>query len=346
MSWFCRLALIGIFWNFVGHAAAEETPHSVPLHRTATARFAGLEEGREAITRRDTFTGALSKFDLESRLKTNEPVEVADLLKLYADNVTEWPPEDRAKVQAALEFVRERSAGLDLKLPETVWMVRTTGKEEANAAYCRGPAIVLPEPLIRQREAGLQRLVAHELFHVLSTHDAELRRDLYKLIGFTLCDPIELPASLRDRKITNPDAPRMDCTITLELADDERVVATPVLLAKGERYDATSGKSLFDYLDFKLLVVSEQDGRFRAALDDAGEPRLLDPRAVASYAEQIGKNTGYIIHPDEILADNFAHLIMQTDRLPTPEIVERMEARLRAGKAESTTQAQANSEKQ
>lgn len=345
MLWFYRCIWSALVCAWAVQVAAEDAPHSVPLHRTATARFAGLEEGREAITRRDAFTAALSKFDLESRLMTSEPVEVADLLKLYADNVTTWPAEDREKVQAALEFVRERAAGLDLKLPETVWMVRTTGKEEANAAYCRGPAIVLPEALIRQREAGLQRLVAHELFHVLSTHDAELRRDLYQLISFTLCDPIELPASLRDRKITNPDAPRLDSTIALELADGERVIATPVLLAKSERYDATSGKSLFDYLDFKLLVVSEQDGQLKAALDEDGEPRLLDPRAVASYAEQIGKNTGYIIHPDEILADNFAHLIMQTDRLPTPEIVERMEARLRREKEESTTEAQRHSEK-
>ena len=86
-----------------------------------------------------------------------------------------------AAVLKAVETVRERLGEIVLPLPETVSIIRTTGKEESGAAYCRGPAIVLPANLIRQGEAGLARLVAHEMFHVLSSHNADLRREYLAL---------------------------------------------------------------------------------------------------------------------------------------------------------------------
>ena len=36
------------------------------------------------------------------------------------------------------------------------------------------------------------------------------------------------------------------------------------------------------------------------------QPVLLDPEDLPDYHRRIGRNTNYIIHPDEILADNFA----------------------------------------
>ena len=59
-----------------------------------------------------------------------------------------------------------------------------------------------------------------------------------------------------------------------------------------------------------------------------GQPHLLDAEKTASYHEQIGKNTRYIIHPDEILADNFVHLVNQTKDLPSPKIVASMRKKL------------------
>jgi hypothetical protein len=38
----------------------------------------------------------------------------------------------------------------------------------------------------------------------------------------------------------------------------------------------------------------------------------------------VGRNTGYLIHPEEILADNFELLIAADRRPPNPEIVHRM----------------------
>ena len=51
---------------------------------------------------------------------------------------------------------------------------------------------------------------------------------------------------------------------------------------------------------------------------------LLDPDDVPGYHEQIGRNTRYIIHPEEILADNFVFLLDGRIDLPTPRVVEQM----------------------
>ena len=75
-------------------------------------------------------------------------------------------------------------------------MIKTTGREEGNAAYCRGKAIVLPASKLQLPPNRLQRLLMHELFHLLSRQDPQLRKQLYGIVGFTPCDPIALPASM------------------------------------------------------------------------------------------------------------------------------------------------------
>jgi deoxyribodipyrimidine photo-lyase len=50
-------------------------------------------------------------------------------------------------------------------------------------------------------------------------------------------------------------------------------------------------------------------------VDDAGEPIMTKPEGAAGFFEQVGRNTGYLIHPEEILADNF-ELLVAADRRP------------------------------
>jgi len=51
---------------------------------------------------------------------------------------------------------------------------------------------------------------------------------------------------------------------------------------------------------------------------------LLSPDQVFGFLEQIGMNTTYIMHPEEILAENFTFLVQGKKGLPTPEILRKM----------------------
>ncbi|MCA9155438.1 MAG: hypothetical protein KDA38_11655 [Planctomycetales bacterium] len=305
----------------------------IALHGETVVRFASVEQGRELLLRHDEFTQSLSRFDLECRLNTNEEVTADDLLKFMASHVIEWTPEDRQRLSPVVTTVGEKLRELKLPLPPTVWLVKTTGDEEANAAYCRGPAIVLPKSMV-ENPRGLERLFAHELFHVLSNSNPELRNRLYELIGFHACEPIELPASLRDRKLTNPDAPTLDHYMTLRI-DDKPVDAIPILFASVERYDPNKPGSLFRFLTFRLLALAREDGTLRVLENEQG-PVLYEPISrkdnetvrLDSFFEQVGENTRYIIHPEEILADNFALMVLGTADLKSPDIVDRLRTAL------------------
>ena len=51
------------------------------------------------------------------------------------------------------------------------------------------------------------------------------------------------------------------------------------------------------------------------------KPFLLEPTEAKGFQEKIGRNTRYIIHPEETMADNFVFLVFGQKNLPNPEIV-------------------------
>ena len=80
---------------------------------------------------------------------------------------------------------------------------------------------------------------------------------------------------------------------------------------------------LFANLDFKLMVLEEQNGEYVARLEE-GQPRLLAPDEVPDYLLKIGRNTGYIIHPEETLADNFWMMVLGSDRIQDTWVIDEM----------------------
>jgi hypothetical protein len=295
----------------------------IPLTAKSTIRIADVTQARDILQRRDLFIDALSPFDRQCRVGSAEDVSEDELLDFLAEQAIPWTEEEMARIRAAVSSIQRRLGTLEPPWPEVIHLIKTTGKEESGAAYCRPAAVILPQQILDGRnDEQLERLLVHELFHVLSRHDAELRRKLYAIIGFDTCAPIPVPETLADRKITNPDGPLLDSVIRLK-TDDDTLYATPILFALRD-YDPQREKSLFRYLQFRLLVVAQSPQGWQAVVDDGGEPQLLEPRSTRSFLEQLGENTNYIIHPDEVLADNFVHLLMDTPMLPTPRIVARM----------------------
>jgi hypothetical protein len=312
-----------ICFAIVSATLAPDDAPPVEVAQGAATRFASVEEGRAVLKADDAFSKSLSRFDLQSRLQSAEEVDLAAWKDFVAGHVQPWEETHIRPVSESLVRLSKRLAGYKLPLPKEILLIRTTGKEEGNAAYTRAAAIVLPDKVIAYPPTQLDRLLAHELFHVISRHDGALRQRLYRIVGFEVCDPIDLPPSLAPRKITNPDAPLIDCTIELAAADGKVYTAAPVLYANAKQYDAARGGSFFQYLTFRLMVVERKDQRWQPKLFE-GEPIVIDAKKEPAYFEKIGKNTNYVIHPDEILADNFVHLVMEDRDLMTPRIVEQM----------------------
>jgi len=303
-------------------SSSSRATDDLPLTGETVVRFGSLEEGQAAIGADDDFVRSLSRFDLQCRLQKADAVVVEDWRKFAQGEVKAWEPGQVAMVSESVKRLRVRLEKFNLPLPKTMLLVRTSGKEEGNAAYTRGMAIILPDKVLAYQPAQFDRLLTHELFHVLSRNQPMLRSDLYGLIGFQLCPPLALPPSLAPRKITNPDAPLVDCVI--EIVDgDKTYFGAPILYASQQEYDAKGGGTMFTYLTFRLLVIEKHEGAWRPVMM-GDQAVVIDPKKLPAYFDKIGKNTQYIIHPDEILADNFVHLVMGDQNLATPRIIERM----------------------
>ena len=298
---------------------------SVRLHEVSVARFTPLAEAAGIIGHDDQFVQSMSPLDRRLRLSANGSVETVEYLSFTRQQALAWTQADVDLLRPALESLANRLKRLPSLYPPVVELIKTTGREEQNAPHCRGNAIVLPEKAVRNEGDSLERLLAHELFHIVSRQSPARRARLYAILGFTACEPISLPAGLASRKITNPDAPSIDCVLQIQEDGSSRLV-TPILLARETDYPSLEGKSVFTEMQFRLLAV-HRDGE-RIVVPESSEPTLLDPADCPDFLRQIGRNTGYIIHPEETLADNFVHLLFETPNLPDPWVIERLQEQL------------------
>jgi hypothetical protein len=303
----------------------------VKLNSETTVSFATAEEAKRLLAAEDDFVIGMSPFDRSARMKTDRAVTKQEFCAFAAASVLDWKPEEEAAIEAAVTAIAPRLSEFQLRFPKSVVMIKTTGKEEGGAAYTRGNAIVLPQHFARSRSEGLQKNITHELFHVLSRHDLELREALYASIGFLPCNEIEFPAELKSRKITNPDGPHNNHCIQVT-SEGKPISVVPILYSSEPKYDVGRGGEFFQYLTFKLLVVEKSQADWRPLRRD-DHAVCVEPRQVSRLLEQVGKNTGYIIHPEEILADNFALIVAGRKGLPSPEVADRIEKLLRDRRA-------------
>jgi hypothetical protein len=317
-----RARLAGVSLRAWGLAAALVAPvaaaHEIEL--------ASIEQARAALGARDEFVARLSPFDRAARLRSAGEVSEDEYLAFARAAGREWSNDERARVAAAFAAIEPKLAALLPELDEPILLVKTSGEEEGGAGYTRGSAVMLPQAMAD--EAELQRLLAHEIFHVVSRHHADLKRALYAAIGFEECGEVVLPPPLAARKMTNPDAPVNAHCIELDV-DGAAVWGMPILLSREERFDPAAGRPFFGYLTVAMLLVDRSAGvnAARPQLRD-GAPVLVPLNRAGGFLEQVGRNTSYVIHAEEILASNFELLVGGAGNAPSPEVLERLRAEL------------------
>jgi len=291
-------------------------PTNFNMGNGCLAHFATASEAAEILTRKDDFIQRLSAFDRAARMKTDRIVSQDEFLAFVKASVASLTDAEKGKVEAAIGQIRPALEALPLPLPKTIALLKTTGAEEGQAFYTRDTAIVFPEGQLTAANPPLEKTIAHELFHILSRENPAMREALYQAIGFTACAEVQLEASLQPRKITNPDAPRNDHSIRLRVGGKE-VAAVPILFSATEKYDTHRGGEFFSYLQFQFLILENGSGSL-----SAGE--VVPPSRVSGFFEQVGRNTDYVIHPEEILAENFAMLVLNEQEVASPAILQRI----------------------
>ncbi len=286
-------------------------------------RFASIDKANALLTQEDAFTESWSPFDIDSRMhKPNSTRE--ELFEYIAKQTREWTEKEKNELISIFEEVDKQieNQGFKIDFPEEIYFVKTTTKEEGGAeGYTRGNYIVLKDDIISQPTGDLKKLVVHELFHVLTRNNPEFRKEMYAIIGFNLMNDVAYPENLKSHRITNPDAPQTDSYIDLNV--DEASKSCMMILYANQDY---SGGDFFKYLNVGFLCLKGDTLKTIAYKND--KPVIYTMSQVSGFFEQVGKNTQYIIHPEEILADNFAFAILGTTGLPNQEIVNKIKEKL------------------
>ena len=283
-------------------------------------KFASQADGAEILGQRDEYIARHSPFDRSARLKTDEDVPESEFLAFVSAQALEWHDREKSKVAEAIGSIAGALQKYQVPVSD-VSFVKTTGKEEGKSAYTRDSAIAIPTNMLSFDNVKMRRLVAHELFHVISRRNPELREQLYATIGYARGNEVQLPSKLAARKITNPDAPLNDHYIRVKV-DGDAVCATPVLYANRDHYDKSNGGEFFASLQFRYLLTWQGAGN--ADYKDPENPELVVEGDLEGFFEQVGRNTKYTIHPDEILADNFSLLVTGEGDVKTPDVLRKM----------------------
>lgn len=228
--------------------------------------------------------------------------------------VTDFTKEEKEICQDVLSRIEVSLNRINPGLfPKPLRLIKSHGNHYGfGAYYTREDAIIIPKKMLKfAGEAEFYETMLHEIFHIYSRYHPAERAALYELIGFkSIGRPgdLQMDPVLRDRLLLNPDG--VNCAYAIRLEEEGReVFAIPLIVAKARGYE--QGRvNFFDYLQFGLYPVRAPYSRLvKVESEEDGDSRLVVDE-VGLFYEQIQRNTGYIIHPDEILGDNFVFMVL------------------------------------
>ncbi|HMN89671.1 MAG TPA: hypothetical protein PKE68_06595 [Saprospiraceae bacterium] len=311
------LVLIGLAW------ACKDDPRNNAIQRLGSKNIIFLDsiQAATAIVMNDAegFFGRITSLDMALQMKRNFPSGTSrdSILSAYRDflarDVATFDDRETLLLTELLHDLRNRCQQIAPTLfPQKLQLLKTKANHYGPGVwYTRGSCIAIPaNVLVQPDKTALREVLAHELFHIYSRYHPQQRLALYALIGFEpLSGDLRLPPPVQSRLLLNPDGAHLAYAIRLAQGQGDTIQALPILTSKAPAW-IESRPAYLEYLNFNLYpVVQTPDGAWAVQADELGRS-ALHVNEQSDFFRQIGDNTLYIIHPDEILADNFKWLVL------------------------------------
>lgn len=281
-------------------------------------KFMDKDEAVSCFLSNEEYFDGFSECDIQYKTQ-NKNGTIEDVKEFGAAQMAEFNKEEQEGIRKIFE---EMEADLDkngYSIPETgeIQLIKSTQEEEGgSAAYTHGNHIYIGQDLTdyicsdneEERQFG-KTIMWHEVFHCLTRNNPDFRKDMYSIIHFTVQDQdYEIPPSVQEKFISNPDVERHNSYASFEI-DGKKIDCFTALIAT-KPYEK-EGDTFFDCMETALVPVDGSDKYYTS--EDAD-----------NFWEIFGKNTEYVIDPEECMADNFSYAMadgMDGQDYENPEII-------------------------
>lgn len=299
-------------------------------------------EGDDAIkelSKVDSFIDSMSEFDIQARTYDSNASSKSDYINFLSKQVLSWKDEQIEKINQTIQYLNTSEQAQSIlkhcNFPDEIIMILTDNQDEYNAAYCRNLNVIVFHPskpsltsatstntndqsklIDLTNGSNWHTTFMHELFHIISRNNHNLRDKLYECIDYHRIQSINdyHPNKLKSLKITNPDSPIIQHYIKLFTISSPTELSLVPILCASKCYSKNDKMSLFKYLKPRFLIL--------------GTYHIVCYEDVVGLYDKIGNNTDYDIHPEEILADNFELMLNDSDeskiKIKSPDIISRM----------------------
>lgn len=258
-------------------------------------------------------------------------------ISFIQNEVLNFTEEEVQKVESCFADIDKMLTALNIKMnPKNICLIKTSGKEEGTKGYTRNNCIIVTNKKFEEaNEKGifeLKQFLTHELFHVFSRYNPKIRFQLYRLIGFENNERINISSDQNEIRVTNPDAANFRFSIDWKDENGNVISYVPFVFSKLKAFDPALNLGMFGYIETgycpldkdnlidttKLIKVLSIRGQYEIAITKKQREETPDNYEHPLY-EVISKNSGYIMHPEEISADNFSLLLLSAEN---PKLLE------------------------
>ena len=293
-------------------------------------RFADREEGISLLLGNTEYYNNLNQNDMDYRAQ-KKGATLEEVQEFTAKQVSEFSEEEKQAIARTMSEIESILDGNGYVLPETdeLVFVRTTQLEEGGAeAYTHKTEIYYGDEAMEgmlSDDEEVQRianeLMCHEIFHCLTRNNPQFREDMYSIIGFTMQDEdFELEQEVYELAYSNPDVDHRNSYATFTI-NGEEINCFPVLMVEPFEKEGEDYVSFISHMMIGLVPVDDTS-TYYSVLDDE--------EIFNEYFDVVGRNTGYVIDPEECMADNFSYAVVNGkdgrggEPYRNPEIVDKI----------------------
>jgi hypothetical protein len=305
------LLIISILTLIVYSCQPSKTTVTLPSINNSEISFLDSNAGKKAITidEAEGFFDNIRLMDMKVQMKNEalEDVEVAKVAykKHLEESVLSFTEIEITKIEIVLNkiFKMCQQTAPDV-FPSKLNFIKTNMNHYgASVFYSRENNIIIPKNMLRQQlDDEFTKSILKEIFHIYLRRKYWKRVELHKIIGFYEIPELEIPEPLNEKLLINPNGVNYRYVIrNLGDFNDSLYNAVPLIyMPDNQQYRSLS---FYSNLEFSLFKVQGEE-----VITNADGSSTVDMKTVQNFYDQISRNSLYIIHPNEILADNFSIL--------------------------------------